>query len=61
VTGNYQPTDLVVVDHIELDTSAAEVPTATGGRLRAWMDWTPATTALSPTRYAYELPAAQPE
>jgi hypothetical protein len=55
--GNYQPTDLAVIDHIELDVSVADAPTATGGRLRVWKDWTPATAALSPTRYAYDLPA----
>jgi hypothetical protein len=57
---NHQPTDLVVVDHIELNTSSTEAPIATGGRLQVWTDWTPAEAALSPTRYSYELPSSLP-
>ena len=53
---NHQPTDSpssITSNSIQ----AHEAPTATGGRLRVWKDWTPAKTALSPTRYAYELPS----
>ena len=47
--GIYPPTDLAVIDHIELDVSVAEAPTATGGRLSVLKDWTPATAALRRT------------
>lgn len=55
---HHQPTDLVVVDQIQMSTSPIHGPEATGGRLQVWTDWKPEEAALSPTRYSYELPAA---
>lgn len=54
---NHQPTDLVVVDAISLDSGNPDELSARGGRLRVWRDWVPTTANLSPTRYAYELPS----
>lgn len=53
----HQPTDLVVVDGIVLDSDATSgEPATAGGRLRIWPDWRPAPDALNPTRFAYTLP-----
>jgi len=56
----FTPIDLVVVDNIvpAKDPMTGEVMSATGGRRRIWVDWTPAQSDLKATRYAYTLPAA---
>lgn len=51
-----QPTDLVVVDRIDWVRKADGSVSTSGGRLRVWYDWKPASTALAPRKYAYTLP-----
>lgn len=53
---NHQPTDLFVVDQVEIVEQADGTYTTSGGRPRIWQDWMPAQMDLSPTRYAYALP-----
>ena len=55
----FTPIDLIVVDKIVpiKDLVTGEVTSATGGRRRVWIDWTPAQSDLKATRFAYTLPA----
>jgi hypothetical protein len=48
------PTDLFVVDHIDV-TEVDGIIRTRGGRARRWADWTPAADALEPTKYSYLL------
>lgn len=57
----FTPIDLIVVDSIlpTKDPVTGEVMSATGGRRRVWVNWTPAQLDLKPTKYAYTLPAGE--
>ena len=54
----FTPIDLIVVDKIvpTTDPVTGEVTSATGGRRRVWIDWTPVQSDLKATKYAYTLP-----
>lgn len=54
--GDFQPTDLVVVDGIDWSRTG-DVVTAAGGRLRIWRDWAPLDEDLDARKFAYYLPA----
>ena len=49
-------TDLYVVDQIRVERQGDGTIQTSGGRVRHWPNWSPADTALSPTRYRYQLP-----
>jgi hypothetical protein len=51
-------TDLVVVDQIDWKRQPDGGITTAGGRVRLWSHWSPADSALKPTRYRYQLPRA---
>lgn len=53
---NHTPTDLVVVDRIEVARDAAGTYVLSGGVLRVLENWRPDERDLSPTRYLYDLP-----
>lgn len=53
---NHAPTDLVVVDRIEVGRDAAGKYVLSGGVLRVLENWRPDERDLSPTRYLYDLP-----
>ncbi|MDQ1713928.1 MAG: hypothetical protein QOE45_3378 [Frankiaceae bacterium] len=54
----HAPTDLFVVDEIAWWRNDDGTVSTTGGRVRWWRDWTPAPSALRPTRYRYRLGSA---
>lgn len=53
---NHEPTDLVVVDRIDVKRNAAGEYELSGGVLRVLENWRPDEADLSPTRYLYDLP-----
>jgi hypothetical protein len=53
---NHEPTDLVVVDRIDIARNAAGQYELSGGVLRVLENWRPDEADLSPTRYLYDLP-----
>jgi hypothetical protein len=55
--GRWQPTDLVVVDAIECWRDDAGGVHTSGGRLRAWRNWSPLPADLAPTHLRYSLPS----
>lgn len=53
----WSPTDLFVVDSIDISKDENGIVRASGGRPRVWEEWTPDARALRPTQLRYELPA----
>lgn len=53
---NHTPTDLVVVDRIDVTRDADGKYVLSGGVLRVLDNWRPDERDLSPTRYLYDLP-----
>jgi hypothetical protein len=48
-------TDLYVVDQIKCERQDDGTIRTSGGRVRHWPTWSPSDSALSPTRYRYQL------
>lgn len=53
----HQPTDLFVVEQIEVSRAEDGEVTTGGGVTRLWRDWLPAANALRPTHLRYTLPS----
>jgi hypothetical protein len=53
--GEWSPVDLFVVDNIERSEEGGVIRTS-GGRVRRWPDWRPATESLQPLTYSHVLP-----
>jgi hypothetical protein len=52
---NHKPTDLVVVDHIEIQRRDDGGYDTASGHLRIWENWEPNQQRLAPTQYRYTL------
>lgn len=53
---SHQPTDLFVVEQINVARDDAGEVTASGGVVRLWEEWAPADSSLRPTHLRYKLP-----